>query len=99
MTSFRLVRTAVAVTRLGVGDGLGERLFHEHVGAGLHRLDGVVGVGVGHRVDRHHVGLQLAPSASSNEVNGPRRRARPAARASRFRARRRPATSNPSMRE
>ena len=48
-----------ATTRSALVDRLGEWLFDEHVRAGLHRLDRVIRVGVGQRVDRHHVRREL----------------------------------------
>ena len=51
MTSFRPVRVAVCYHALGIVNRFGERLLDEHVGAGLHRLDRVIRVRVGKRVD------------------------------------------------
>jgi hypothetical protein len=43
----------------GILDIGGDRLFHEHMGAGIERLDGVFGVAVGPRVDGDGVGLRF----------------------------------------
>ena len=62
MTSLRFGALGRRDHPLGVGDGFGERLLDEDVRAGLHRLDGVVGVGVRQGVDRDDVGLQSRPA-------------------------------------
>ena len=43
---------------LGFGDGPGERLLDEDMGAGVHRLDGIVGMGVGPGADGDYVRLE-----------------------------------------
>ena len=73
--------------RLGLGDGVGQRLLAQHVLAGLERGDGDLGVGVARRADvdevdvvaRDHrapVGLGRLPSPAAR----PRRRRRSASR-------------------
>ena len=55
---------------LGVGDGGGERLLDEDMGAGLHRCDGIVGVAVGVGGDRDEVGLQAGQRLGKSVVSG-----------------------------
>ena len=43
---------------LGIGDGLGQRLLDKDIGAGLHGLNRIVGMGIRPGADGNHIGLE-----------------------------------------
>ena len=53
------VRLAVSTTFSAFATVSAKRLLDEDMGARFHRLDGEIGMGVGQRVDRHDIGLEL----------------------------------------